>query len=66
LDRDGDGVINDGSEMFGNATPRPQPAAGTLRNGFLALAQYDDHRNCAFDDHGIEIVDAAEDRHHRW
>jgi hypothetical protein len=42
LDRDGDRVINDGSEMFGNATPQPQPVAGTLRNGFLALAQYDD------------------------
>jgi len=50
LDRDGDGVINDGSEMFGNATPQPQPATGTLRNGFLALAQYDDDRNGLIDE----------------
>lgn len=50
LDRDGDGVINDGSEMFGNVTPQPQPAPGTLRNGFLALAQYDDDRNDTIDD----------------
>jgi hypothetical protein len=42
LDRDGDGVINDASEMFGDATPQPNPAEGTLRNGFLALAQHDD------------------------
>jgi hypothetical protein len=42
LDRDGDGVINDASEMFGDATPQPHPAEGTLRNGFLALAQHDD------------------------
>jgi len=51
LDRDGDGVINDGSEMFGNTTPQPQPAVGTGRNGFLALAQYDDDRNGVIDEH---------------
>jgi hypothetical protein len=50
LDRDGNGVISDGSEMFGNATPQPQPADGTLRNGFLALAQYDDDRNGTIDE----------------
>lgn len=49
LDRNGDGVINDGSEMFGNATPQPPPSDGTLRNGFLALAQYDDDRNDTLD-----------------
>ena len=49
-DRDGDGVINDGSEMFGDATPQPQPADGTLRNGFLALSQYDDG-NGTLDEH---------------
>ncbi|HEX2686383.1 MAG TPA: hypothetical protein VHN14_07185 [Kofleriaceae bacterium] len=53
LDRDGDGVINDGSEMLGNATPQPQPPAGTRRNGFLALAQYDDDRNGAIDEHDV-------------
>lgn len=51
LDRNGDGLINDGSEMFGNATPQPQPADGTSRNGFLALAQYDDDRNGSIDEH---------------
>jgi hypothetical protein len=50
LDRDGDGVINDGSEMFGNATPQLQPPDGTLKNGFLALAQYDDDRNNMIDE----------------
>lgn len=49
LDRDGDGVINDGSEMFGNTTPQPHPPEGTLRNGFLALAPYDDARNGMID-----------------
>lgn len=50
LDRDGDGIIDDGSEMFGNATPQPPPADGTLRNGFLALAQYDDDHNGTIDE----------------
>jgi hypothetical protein len=50
LDRDGDGVINDGSEMFGDATPQTRPAGGTLRNGFLALAQHDDDSNDAIDE----------------
>lgn len=49
LDRDDDGAINDASEMFGNATPQPPPLKGTLRNGFLALAVYDDARNGTID-----------------
>lgn len=59
LDRDGDGVISDGSEMFGNATLQlqPEPPAGTLRNGFLALAPYDDDTNGAIDEHDAVFAD---------
>src|SRR5262249_21806024 len=59
IDLNGNGTIDNGTDLFGDLSPQPEPSGSEKKNDFRALAEYDKTPNGGNTDNQTDSRDAV-------